>query len=472
MPPSIHFIQQDSTDAVIIFVHGFGGDATGTWAQFPRLIADDKGLDGWDVACLGYSSRLKIDFAKIWSADPELSTLSLQLSSILKLPPFQEYKAITLVAHSMGGLIVQRAILDDPGICQRVTNIFLFGTPSGGLVKAGLGKWLKRQARDMFHGGVFITKLRSDWQERFSQENGGHLPFTMTVAAGDTDEFVPSNSSLGPFADEQAYPVVNLAVVAGNHLEIVKPEAEGDPSFQLVRSILKGEAGITPQWNSARVAVELSDFQQTINQLQKVNGLDPKALVDLALALESKGQSNQALAVLEVNNSNHTDAMGVLAGRLKRRWLLQRVQDDGNRAIDLYSQSLELSINDEEWDQAYYHAINIAFMSLLFYDNNEKSSELASLAIQYCEKAGIYERHEKWRQATLGEAYLLLNQNEQALEHYANSLQLEGSQGPTPREQGSMYTQAMRIAEYFVDDQVGEQLAKLFLGEQKGEIDG
>jgi hypothetical protein len=59
----------------------------------------------------------------------------------------------------MGGLAVQRALLDYADLAARAQNVILFGTPSGGLTKAGLLWRLKRQLRDMAKGGKFVTRF-------------------------------------------------------------------------------------------------------------------------------------------------------------------------------------------------------------------------------------------------------------------------------------------------------------------------
>ena len=66
--------------------------------------------------------------------------------------------------------------------------------------------------------------------------------------------------------------------------------------------------------------------------------LDSDALASLALALEGLGRGAEALSVLEKHfkgGTSSTDAQGILAGRLKRRWLVGRVQSDLDRAKQL-----------------------------------------------------------------------------------------------------------------------------------------
>jgi hypothetical protein len=116
-----------------------------------------------------------------------------------------------VIAHSIGGLIVQRAILESD-LRSRISHLALFGTPSAGLRKAGLGSIFKRQARDMATGGAFVTQLRADWTQKFQ----AGMPFAFRAIASLKDEFVLVESSVKPFPGYEGF-------VNGNHLEIVKP---------------------------------------------------------------------------------------------------------------------------------------------------------------------------------------------------------------------------------------------------------
>jgi pimeloyl-ACP methyl ester carboxylesterase len=118
---------------LIIFVHGFGGDALATWSEFvsqwPRTHS------GWDLAFFGYPScRFKMnDFNldgfnidehtnsflafmdKIVSSPSD--TINDILKELLKSKPELrrcdsfDYSEIVLVAHSMGAVICRRALI-------------------------------------------------------------------------------------------------------------------------------------------------------------------------------------------------------------------------------------------------------------------------------------------------------------------------------------------------------------------------
>jgi len=326
----------------------------------------------------------------------------------------------------MGGLVVQRALLDSPDLRERTSHVFLYGTPSAGLKKASWFQIWKRQIEDMADDGDFIEKLRRDWTAMFAEP-----PFVFRSAAGDKDQFVPPRSALGPFTEEQT------GVVLGNHLSMVKPKTANDLSVQLLVSGIQGKAAPTGPWNSARLALETLDFQAVIDRLlPQRGGLDNVNLVTLALALDALGRAAESLEVLEQAGKTGTDAQGVRAGRLKRRWTQGGSQADGERALELYTDAYKASQAAKDWEQAYYHGINVAFMTALFLDDDAAAADLAREVLPQCALA----KRDHWCLATQGEAHFYLGEWDTGLGFYNDAIE-HGE----PREIESMYEQAVLI---------------------------
>ena len=102
-----------SARAAIVLVHGFGGNAEATWGLFPELLKKEPRLQNWDVFSLGYSTSLAFDLAGVWSADPEIITLGGLIQTVTDVAPLDRYGSLAILAHSMGGLLVQRALLSN-----------------------------------------------------------------------------------------------------------------------------------------------------------------------------------------------------------------------------------------------------------------------------------------------------------------------------------------------------------------------
>ena len=457
-PSLITLREREDSKAAIVFIHGFGGDTTGTWGRFPEFIKTEPKLNGWDVFAVGYPSSLRVDVVGIWEADPDLDIASLSLRTAISVLPLCRYRSLAIIAHSMGGLIAQRAVIDQE-VMAGIGHLILFGCPSAGLTKASVGADLKRQSRDMSVGSSFIESLRSDWSARFKER----IPFSLRVVAGERDEFVPASSSLSPFPSEYQ------RVVPGNHLEIVKPQAALDRSVQVVVDSLLNKLTAVTMIDSALIAVELRDFSRAVAVLlPRADQIDDEALVQLALALDGLGRGQEALSLLEGQfarrGRSSSDAMGVLAGRLKRRWLIERLLGDWERSRSLYFEALRIAdptvpgsdaaMSSTEQkpfsegaviidpDQAMYHAINVAFLDLM---KRPQASQVPLEVRAMAQRALLYAQSAKdnhWRHATQGDAYCILGDLKRACEAYSLAVLVANS----PREIDSMYSQAIRLA--------------------------
>ncbi len=454
--------RREGNNVCVVFIHGFAGDAAKTWENFPSFATEDRRLADWDILSFGYESDLAPDGAGMWSGDPEIHTIADQLRTFWTIELTDSYRGAALVAHSMGGLVAQRALVDDEDFTAHVSHLFLFGTPSDGLWKARpfrlpLLRRLKRTMRDMAKGSEFITDLRERWSVSF----GDALPFGFLAVAGAEDEFVPRYSSL------DAFPIEYRAVIPGNHLSIVKPESADDPAVQLVirgidePGVPQGSWNAIPEVNSARIAIERLDFRSVIDRLGlHRDDIDEAGLVDLALALDSLGKREEAIATLERRGKTGTDAMGVLAGRLKRAWIWDRRTEDAERASELYLEAYKRADREGDHPQAYYHGINVAFMYLAYHEDLKNAREWASKVLQHCQAAAQSELPSArvWGFATEGEANLILGKREAALERYQAAV----ASKPKPWQLASMYGQALYDADALEDEEAAKGLLEVF----------
>ena len=432
-------IRDQRKDRAIVLIHGFSGESHSTFGMMPAFLAGTPELYGWDIHCFGYPTALRPDLTGVWAADPDLSTLAGYLSTALQSLTFQRYGKVALVGHSMGGLIVQRALLDGT-LLDRITHTILFGTPSNGLAKAGLGKLFKRQVRDMHPASPFITQLRADWAARI----GTPPPFVFRAVAGIRDEFVPRASSVDIF------PSAQRAFIVGNHLEIVKPQSRASDSMELLLGLLAAPAARTLE-----VALVTRASQDDLWARRESLTDDEKE--QLVYRLEASGREDEAIQLLENISGISTNLTGVLAGRLKRRWLAEpeaRAQD-GIRAGNLSRLAYRNSTAAGDHEQAFYHGINDAFMELaLNSDSREAAQRIAREVLEHTAKA----RGARWARVTEGEAWLYLGVDKEALAAYADALRQEWM----PRELDSIRRQAVWAARLTNNQSAEAQLEALF----------
>jgi pimeloyl-ACP methyl ester carboxylesterase len=354
----------------------------------------------------------------------------------------KKYRRLAFVAHSMGGLVVQRALVSYQDLRNRTSHVILFGTPSGGLVKARFASFWKRQIRNMEADGPFVISLRKKWT---SLKLDSSPPFTFVAVAGETDQFVPPKSSLGPFPRSVGH------VIPGNHLTMLDAESADAPCVQIIVQTLGGAPH--GALSAAKVAIENGEFQDIIHRLwpnrdsnprQLPTDLDDYGAVQLAIALEKTGDSDAAIAVLKNHTPKGTDVLGVLAGRLKRRWWLTSSTADLDDARKLYQGAYDQSIEKTppDHDQAYYHGINLAYLAVAAQRDFKIAQPMASKVLEHVAQAsdpGL--KH--WRPATEGDALMILGRTDDAIAKHREA----AAQELKPWEATSMEEQALRVAD-------------------------
>lgn len=224
-------IRVDGRDSALLFIHGFAGYRDRTWGSFPELLAKEPTANPWDIYCVGFSSGKSPSIEGVTEYLPGLQGLADWFRLQIAAQELCRYRSLVLIAHSMGGLMVQRALLDEPTLIDKTSHVAFFATPSRGSWKAFWMRAWSRQARDMNRKGKFITKLRKDWHARFADG----MPFEFLTVAGDQDEFVRLKSALSPF------PLDKARVIPGRHKTIVKPGPGQDEGLRLVLELLHGE---------------------------------------------------------------------------------------------------------------------------------------------------------------------------------------------------------------------------------------
>ena len=429
-------------ERAVVFLHGFSGNRDDTWDRLPGLLG--AVVADWHIYTLGYATTFRPDFLGVWSADPDIPTLATMLKTQASLDPLRRYRSLAVVAHSMGGLVVQRALVDDPGLANRADKVILFGTPSAGLRKASWLVFWKRQLKNMAIGSEFITTLRKDWAARFEPEPG----FGLMVIAGEQDQFVPPKSSLGPFPRRFHY------VVPGNHLSMVRPADTDSASVRLLMSALSD----TPMADeiSARLALAAEMPDVTASELieSRGDGMSQQDVVRAALALEQNERRDEAMAILQRYQALGTDVQGTLAGRIKRMWLENEDLGFAQHALTLYQGALDEARKTGDVSQIYYHAVNVAFLEFVAFDRVDRAQEMAQLAFKNASLA----TENAWSVATQAEANLYLANRDVAVDLYRRMLEFEAE----PWEFASTALQAAQIASKLKDSELADRLEEIF----------
>ena len=428
-PNIVAFRDEPKANSVILFIHGFSGEAENTFGNIPKYLTEAEKMKGWNMFAVGYSSDAMPSLGiGIWAAIPEINKVAEFLMTTIR-NQFNRYSKIAIVAHSMGGLVTQQAILGlETKYRNKITDVLLYGTPSNGLIKASLAKFWNRQLRDMSHGSEFITTLRKKWNEVFP----ANYPFTFKVVAGTNDEFVPVVSSQEPF--DKKY----CEVVSGNHLAIVKPENKNHAGYQVLLSTLTDVPFINTYADKEAVNLLLGNYNAVVNDLYGGRAeLDKPGTVKLVFALEGLKRNDDVKTVLENyikrDTENNTDILGILAGRYKRAYLDGNKAADANQAFIYYKQALETATQKNNNPQIFYHAINLAFLSLVAKEDTAAMDDFATTTLTAAEKSPP----EKWQYAAIAEANIYKHQLDKAKEFYSKAAAVADL-----REKDSMFSNA------------------------------
>ncbi len=243
-----HWAERPSGN-LVIFVHGFRGDAMGTWQIFPTLLTGHKRFRRTDLLFYGYEAKVTAPsksgalfrefLDRLLSSDLRIVNDSIeQYAPELKRNNKQfQFKKVALVAHSMGAPVVRRALLDKlqtgtrydtkvelilfapahrgAHVARLITELFA-GSP---LTKAfsSVGKYFVAPYRELQPDSRFISRLIADTEKAIVD---GHTYLrAKKVIVGSIDRVVDVDV---PFAGDPPPTVIEGA----GHFSVCKPSLQ------------------------------------------------------------------------------------------------------------------------------------------------------------------------------------------------------------------------------------------------------
>ena len=234
----IFYQKRENCNSIILFVHGFTGDAEKTWKNkngqsFPSMLLDNDYIaEHFDVASYSYFTTLldlfadgKEKFRRIKNLirrkthkkerNLDIAELASNLSSHLRIT-FNQYDNIYIVAHSMGGLITKRLIADEIKLSgwTKVKLFLSLAVPHLGSDKAVFGGLISSnlQIDNLIPVNKFIADLNQTWIKLDSK------PITKYFY-GTYDGVVTKYSAIAIDNIEK-----DIISVADDHNSISKPE--------------------------------------------------------------------------------------------------------------------------------------------------------------------------------------------------------------------------------------------------------
>ena len=232
---------------VVIFVHGFISSPA-CWDELRDLLtSDDRVMSSLDLDFFEYHTEvLDLPFLRPL---PTIQQVALELAEFVGREKFSGYRDITLVGHSLGGLVIQEYLAgkltanrgDD---LERVRQVILFGTPNRGSMLADAARRIitalvlpHRQEYVLRVLNAEVSDLQVLMSERVvdaARRTPGERPIPVQCFYGEQDDIVVEPSARGCFDCVDPLP--------GDHFSLIRP-VKGSEHYRKIADALLEPAG-------------------------------------------------------------------------------------------------------------------------------------------------------------------------------------------------------------------------------------
>lgn len=184
----------------------------------------------------------------------------------------------------------------------------------------------------------------------------------------------------------------------------------------------------------------MESYEATIDELEpKLKELGERSLIKLLNAMEAVGRKDDAIQILKGHKKTNDDAdlLNVLGDLYKGKYLETDIEVHGEAALDCHERALEIAKNEEDEEQVFLNAINLAFLYLMLDLSKKKMRDYATTAI---ETANGYFYPSAMKYGTMAEACIYLNQLDEAKEYFAKAAEEAGI-----RNRMKIYNDALKV---------------------------
>lgn len=225
---------------LVLFVHGLGGAPVGTWGSFERLLRADGDLGQLEVGHFSFPTFIfRLPFGPKYPGVPMLAqALATQIDH-----RHVDAEEITLVCHSLGGLIGKQYLIDclSAKRAVRVKRAVFYAVPNNGAslaAVASLISWGHPQLRQLCHESDAVRAIGIGWE----RENVEDIVDVRYVVAAQ-DRVVDEESARKSWGNDR----VDVVVDRG-HVDVVKPLDANDLSYLILKNhIARSRSGAVRQ---------------------------------------------------------------------------------------------------------------------------------------------------------------------------------------------------------------------------------
>jgi pimeloyl-ACP methyl ester carboxylesterase len=204
--------RNEGHDGTLVLVHGIAGETA--WQPLVRQLTERPELQGWDIHSFEYVAKWAPRWLRFRLArSPDFERVADAFVTYCR-STLNRYGRFAILAHSAGGLVALRALLDSEWLRKRTSHVALLATPAGSVPAARLLRMLSPQYRDLATNSSFLStlqeKMASEWQEP--------PPFALRVVAAIDDVTVTRDSVFHRFPESVR------RVVPGDHVTMIQPQ--------------------------------------------------------------------------------------------------------------------------------------------------------------------------------------------------------------------------------------------------------
>jgi hypothetical protein len=233
-----HWVAQAKppSKVAVVFVHGIFGDTDATWTNANgqslfKLLKSVPGIgDQLDIFAFGFTSN------KFKAGSLDIREAANMLEQTLQYDGIWDYDTVVFVAHSMGGLIVMRELIDNPAHREKVPLLMFYAVPQEGSQITAIAQHVvnNNAIRQMLMADQNdFLKLLSDGWGRIPDQDKPTIICAYETAPLDGVTIVPWSSATRFCKDTP------VAIQSTDHLTIVKPDRLNHPSMMVLVNALK-----------------------------------------------------------------------------------------------------------------------------------------------------------------------------------------------------------------------------------------
>lgn len=226
---------------LILFVHGFRGDADQTWQRFPDLLLHEgQGFaQDYEIASFGYRTGILGNWERLETLTGRLRTFILAQSA--------DHQNIYFITHSLGGLLTTRYLVDchqhgeTDGLFERVRQVHYIGVPHAGVgPSSGLIAFLLWPVNHLAwslrkHSPDLAGTLKA-WHRIAELRLNQLQPLPRLYSYVGSRDWVAPN---GPHSTDLPACIERQAIIAGDHIDIVKPVTLENDAYKLITKTIK-----------------------------------------------------------------------------------------------------------------------------------------------------------------------------------------------------------------------------------------